>query len=311
MENNFVYRFWVNSSMRDFHVTLGVLAVVTQVVGRLSGRPELFAVADVVALFTILHFFIHGYFHRQQKFLTDNQKVYSLPKKKIARTGGFFLVGFLVAVSVGMAVVKEVYSGTLFAKLKAMFLYVLGVMFGAILDTDGLGKDELLLQDNTNLLGVMNQFSQKSDSPWDNVINSIQTILIVIGVIFLVVLCITMIVNYVRRLIGGAKFDVKGRSGREVNDREESIRGKGAKREKLLDFSPNAKARRIYRRCINRQRKRGQAVPEWMTPAEIESMVALSGDEQHLELHHIYEKARYSELGCTEEDAKRAKALKV
>lgn len=311
MENNFVYRFWVNSSMRDFHVALGVLAVAAQVVGRLSGHPELFAVADLIALFTILHFFIHGYFHRQQKFLTDNQKVYSLPKKKIARTGGFFLVGFLVAVSVGMAVAKEIYSGTLFAKLKAMFFYVLGVVFGAILGTDGLGKDKLLLQDNTNLLGVMNQFSQKTDSPWDHVMNLVQTILVIIGVIFILVLCVMMIVNYVRHLLGKAGFEIKGAKGLDVNDREETIRSREAKREKLLDFSPNAKARRIYRRCINRQRKRGQTIHEWMTPAEIETMVSLDGNEQHMELHRIYEKARYSETGCTEEDAKRAKTLKI
>ncbi|MGN0405531.1 MAG: DUF4129 domain-containing protein [Bariatricus sp.] len=311
MENNVLLRFWVNSSMRNFHVTMGVLAVAVHMVGKLSKTPELFALADMVALFAIIHFFIHSYFHRQQKFLSDNQRVYSLPKKKIARTGSLFLIGFLVAVSVGMAVVKEIYSGTLLDKLKAMFFYLLGTLLGSVFDSDGLGRDELMLQDNTDLLGVMNQFSQKSDSPWDNLINSIQTILIVVGVIFLVVLCIMMIVNYVRRLIGGAKFDVKGQRGLDVNDREESLRGKNAKHEKILDFSPNAKARRIYRRSINRQRKRGQVVPEWMTPSEIENMVSLCGEEKHRELHQIYEKARYSETGCTEEDAQRAKALKV
>lgn len=311
MENNFVYRLWVKSSMRDFHVVLAVLAVATQVVGRLSGHSELFAVADIIALFTILHYFVHGYFHRQQQFLSDNQRVYSLPKKKIAKTGSLFLCGFLVAVSVGMAVVKEIYTGTLWAKIKAMFLYLLGVMFGAILDTDGLGKDELLLQDNTNLLGVMNQFSPKTDSPWDNIMNMVQSVLVVIGIIFLLVLCVVMIVNYVRRLLGKAGFELKGGRGLDVNDREESIRERGAKRESILDFSPNAKTRRIYRRAINKQRRRGQAVPEWMTPSEIETMVAIAGDEQHMELHRIYEKARYSETGCTEEDAKRAKTLKV
>ena len=311
MENNVIFRFWVSHSMRDFHVALGVASVVIQVVGRLSGHSELFAVADILALFTILHFFLHSYFHRQQQFLTDNQRVYSLPKKKIARTGAGFLCIFLIVASVGMTIVKEVYSGTLLAKLKAMFLYLLGGIFGALLGTDGLGKDDLLLQDNTNLLGVMNQVSAKSDSPWDNVINGIQTVLIIVGVLLLVVLCITLLVNYVRRLIGGVKVEVKDAKGRDVNDREERIRGTGSKREKLLDFSPNAKTRRIYRRSVNKQRRRGQTVPEWMTPKDIEAMVAMPGDEQHLELHHIYEKARYSEHGCTEEDAKRAKLLKV
>lgn len=311
MENNFIYRLWIKSSMRDFHVTLGVLAVVARVVGQLSKHSELYAVADIIAIFAILHFFIHGYFYRQQKFLTDNQRVYSLPKKKIAKTGGVFLCGFVVAVSVGMAVVKEIYSGTLFAKLKAMLFYILGIIFEKILGTDGLGTDDLLLQDNTGLLGVMNQFSQKTESPWDNVMNMIQTVLVIVGVIFLLVICVVMVVNYLRRLLGKAGFELKGDKRLDVNDREEHLREKSTKRESFLDFSPNVKARRIYRRCINRQRRRGQAVPEWMTPSEIETMVSLVGNEQHLELHRIYEKARYSENGCTEEDARRAKALKL
>lgn len=310
MGNNRIFQFWINSSMRDFHVILGVISVVLQIIGKISKNPQLPVLGDITALFAILHFFVHGYFHRQQRFLTDNQRVYSLPKKKIAATGALYLTSFMAAVIIGMAVVRELYSGTLFAKVKAMFVYLLGLLLGALFESDGLGRDELLMQDS-DILGAMNQVAKKADSPWENLINSIQTVLIIAGIIFLVVLCIALIVNYVKQLFNRTDFHIREAQGREVQDREETIRDQRTRREKFLDFSPAAKIRRTYRRCIKRHKRAGQTVPEWMTPAEIESMVLLPEKERYLELHEIYEKARYSESGCTEEDVKRIKTLKV
>lgn len=311
MENNKFFLYWKQSKMRDFHVALAVAAVAAHMVGRLSKNESAFILADVMVLFTIFHFFVHGYHYYQHKFLTDNQRVYSLPKKKIARTGRIFLAGFLFAVSVIMAMVKEIYNGTLIVKLKTIFLYLLGLLFGALLETDGLGKEELLTQNNYDLLGTLNQISAKTDSPWEKLISSVQTFLIVVGVLFLVALCVAALAGYVRRLIKGNGIRIKDEQGREVKDREEGIRKKTFKRENMLDFSPTAKARRIYRKYIQRQRRKGQVLPESLTPAEIERMVAMPEEEKYLTLHQIYEKARYSEYGCTEEDAQQVKALKV
>lgn len=311
MGNNVLFRLWRDHSMRDFHVTLGVISVVSQVIGNISKNPNMYVIGDVVALIGIFHFFIHSYFHRQQQFVTDNQRVYSLPKKKIGKTGSLYLLAFVISVGVGMAVARELYVGTLFAKIKAMFVYLFGAALSAVLGTEGLGKDELMVQNNTNLMGVMNQISGKEKSPWENLINSIQTVLIIVGIVLLVVLCIAVLVNYVRRLIKGSQLQVKNQREHVVADREEALGRKEGGRRKILDFSSNAKARRIYRNSINRRRRRGQVVSDWMTPSEIEAMVAFSGEEKYQELHEIYEKARYSEDGCSEADVKRAKSLKV
>lgn len=311
MENNKLFLFWKNSTMRDFHVSLAVIAVASHMVGRLSKNEYAFVLADVIALFTIFHYFVHGYLYHQHKFLTDNQRVYSLPKKKIARTGTIFLTAFLFVVSVTIAIVKEIYSGTLVEKIKTIFLYLVGTFFGSLLETGGLGEDELLLQNNYDLIGTLNQISAKTDSPWEKVISSVQTFLIVVGVIFLLVLCVAAIAGYIRKMIAGTRVIVRDEQGREVKDREEKIKNVSAKREHILDFSPTAKARRIYRKYIHRQRKKGQVLSESLTPAEIEKLVAMPEEEKYLTLHQIYEKARYSEFGCTEEEAQKVKTLKV
>ncbi len=311
MENNLFVRFWIHSSMRNFHVSLAVIAVASYVIGGISHNPSLTVVSDVVTLFGIIHYFIHGYFHRQHIFLTNNMKVYSLPKKKIARTGSFFLAFFMLMVCIGMTIVRELYQGTLIAKLKMLVLFVISKVLTALFGTDGLGREEHIVQNNFDLIGSMNNIAAKSESPWENVINAVQTMLIIIGVILMIVLIIMAIVNYVRRLIGKAGLNVKKTVGKETADREESLWASTAKREKLLDFSPTAKIRRIYRRSINRQRKKGQIVPDWMTPAEIENHVSMPAEEQYRQLHEIYEKARYSESGANDDDARRIKKLDV
>lgn len=311
MENNILVRFWVSRSMRNFHVTLGVVAVVAHVIGNLSQNAALPVFGDIVALFGILHYFFHGYFYRQQQFLINNMKTYSLPKKKIARTGGAYLGGFLLMVCMGMAFVREIYSGTLLAKLKVLVLFVIKTILTALFGTDGLGREEHIVQNNYDLIGAMGAVTQKSESAWENLINTIQTVLIIIGLIMIVVLIILFAVNAVRNLLGKAGIQVKKNTGKETFDREESLRGAAVQRDNPLDFSANARIRRIYRRKINRQRKKGQSVPEWMTPAEIETLVDIPDNTQSRQLHEIYEKARYSESGASEEDARQIRKLDV
>lgn len=311
MAGNRLAGLWVRTSMRGFHVALGVAAVASQVVGRLSGSSGALVFGEAVTLFGILHFFLHSYFHRQQKFVSDNMRVYSLPKKKIARTGALYLAVFLIAAFVGIAFVREIYSGTLLEKLKTLFLYCLGALFGAVFETDGLGRDELTIQNNTDLLGAMNQIAAKGESPWDNLINSVQTVLIIIGVLLLLALCVMGLVSLARRLIARARPQGERTVVRGTADREQRLESEKGAKERLLDFSPEAKVRRTYRRCINRSRGRGQAIPEWLAPAEIERLVALPREERYRELHILYEKARYSQAGCTEEEVRRVKNLKV
>ena len=312
MENNFFFQFWVNRSLRDFHVVLSVIALGSQVIGAISNNPNIASFGEGIALFTILHFFLHGYFYRQQKFLSDNMRVYSLPKKKIAKTGTFFLTLFLTCICIGMAVIREIYTGSLIGKLKALFLFLLQTIFGAAFKSDGLGKDELLVESNNDLLGVMNQFSSKADSPWERVINNIQTLLIILGVLLLVVLCIWAAITAIRRFFGnlGAGTSVR-KTALNTNDQEKRIAQSTASREKIFDFSPVAKIRRAYRRCINQRRRKNQSIPQWMSPKEVEQLVSVPEETAYQQLHELYEKARYSQSGCSQEDVQAVKKLKI
>lgn len=303
--------FWKRHSMRTPNLIMALAAVASLIVSELSGDSRLMVVGNVIALIGIFHFFIHGYFYNQYRFLSNYSLRYSLPQKKIRKIGSLYFGGFLMAVGVGVAVIHELYSGTLLAKLKAMIFYVLEKLFGQIFDSDGLGRDEFIIQQKDSLLGTMNQIAKKPESPFEQLIETVQSILIVVGIVMILAVLVTAIIASIRRKIQGVRVDHESDGPVELADSEESLGKRSEQRDHPLDFSPTARIRKIYRKTINHHRRRGQRILDWMTPKEAEQFVGVPEDQPHQELHAMYQKARYSETGCSEEDLRRIRSLKL
>ena len=81
-------------------------------------------------------------------------------------------------------------------------------------------------------------------------------------------------------------------------DERTTVRERAQKRDRpgFLDRSPTAAVRRKYRKTLLHAAKGPPA--RWMSPAEAEAHAKLQNDA----LHIVYEKARYSEKGCTKGD---------
>ena len=81
-------------------------------------------------------------------------------------------------------------------------------------------------------------------------------------------------------------------------DERTTVRERAQKRDRpgFLDRSPTAAMRRKYRKTLLHAAKEPPA--RWMSPAEAEAHAKLQNDA----LHIVYEKARYSEKGCTKDD---------
>lgn len=81
-------------------------------------------------------------------------------------------------------------------------------------------------------------------------------------------------------------------------DERTTVRERAQKRDRpgFLDRSPTAAVRRKYRKTLLHAAKEPPA--RWMSPAEAEVHAKLQNDA----LHIVYEKARYSEKGCTKDD---------
>ena len=89
-----------------------------------------------------------------------------------------------------------------------------------------------------------------------------------------------------------------------------------AQRESFFDrFKPNAWVRRFYRKSLLKSLAasgtKADNIPSSSTPSELEAYCRLPADEERTAvLHALYEKARYSETGCTSEDVSRLRELK-
>ncbi len=84
----------------------------------------------------------------------------------------------------------------------------------------------------------------------------------------------------------------------ETSDERTSIKRKKTPREGR--FSINMQIRRKYKKTIRRATK---GLPNrWATPLELEQNAQIADRDDTRQLHALYEKARYSESGCTKDD---------
>lgn len=82
-----------------------------------------------------------------------------------------------------------------------------------------------------------------------------------------------------------------------IRDKEEKLTAPKEKHRLVPDLSPNAAVRRKYRRAVLSE---NYSPEPWQSPREIETAAGIRDEV----LHELYEKARYSEKGCTPEDKK-------
>ena len=300
---------WKSSSMRDFTVALCVFSVVCWVFGNMSKNEKFYIVSEIVFIFDLLHFFIHSYYYRQQLFFSDNRKAYALPEKKIRFQGGLALLLFLLLACFSMALCSEFYSGTLVQKISILLGYLFGGIFGALIGTGGMGRDELYHRDFSDMVESLDQLVGSEQSMWDKIINKVQTVLIVIGLIILAVVLISMLIAYIRNMISSRSGENRIKNVINLTDTESRIGNTSAARPSLFDRSSNAKIRRIYIKTIENRKRKAQSVPRWMAPSEIEELFIGSDEEKYRTLHEYYEKARYSEGGSSEDDAELLKKL--
>lgn len=103
-----------------------------------------------------------------------------------------------------------------------------------------------------------------------------------------------------------------------IDDENEQIQLTDSKRKQKKAplvgfFDPNMQVRRCFKKAIKKAsavKYKGSAlsIPPQLTPAELEDYAGLDDVEKKKLLHEYYEKARYSEDGCSKTDAAALKA---
>ena len=295
--------------MKNVTVPLAVAAAAAAFLARISGDGKFALISEILGIAAVFHFLLHAYFYRRHRFLSDSQSVYSMPKKKIKSIGSRYLIVYLILTAAGMAAVRELYQGTLLAKIKYFFLYILAKVFGFVFENGGIGGTETITGDRYGLMETLGQFGEGSSSGWQRFVGTLQSILVIGGIFLVAFLLIALLIANLRRKIQ----EMSGRGGsaeiRDTNDRSARLR-RANKGPGIFDPSANARVRRLYKKTVLRKKARSQVLLDCWTPTEIERSVRLeeASPDGSRRLHHIYEKARYSRNGCVEDEVEQAKA---
>lgn len=246
------------------------------------------------ALFFVDIFLCLGYYYISSlyEYVRQNQRVANFPLKtmqKIHRMtgiiGGLLLVLFLLpAVLYGREFQPDLTTD------RPLVTY----------DKGGQEMPEFSAPEivDTQLMEAMN--SQKKEPPkW--ILYLAKMIGYICSVIFAVALTVQMI-RGIRRL--GKDFSVEEED--EVvfleSDHTDSVKGIFRSRGRESFLSASQKVRKRYKKTIKKASK--EKPSQTATPAELEKNAGLAEDASMQVLHGLYEKARYSETGCTDEDLK-------
>ncbi len=234
--------------------------------------------------------FMYHYLNRMWDFIRNNRKIANLPAAAIQRVGRVLLL--MAAILLTLAVVPSVLYGrepligwlqNIHALPAAPAEDFAEMMMGGQIDTPDFGA-----------------LAEAPAEPpvWLMVLSDVLMYVCVAAVVIILLVIIYHGCRNAARFFSQDEEDEILFLGTESREAIHSARPAKRKRERRT--SPDQKIRRFYKKTIRR------ALPQrplgWETPRELEQKAGLSQTPQDQLLHDLYEKARYSETGCTQED---------
>lgn len=257
---------------------------------------------------------LHTNLSNMESYLKQNRDIANIPGHQILSTNRIMLLIFCAAALTGMLFLPASGLSSLFYRLGDCLLWLVRAFFSRL----GSKEEPEVIPETTAAEASQNQMlSLPADSSpaWLTELLNILSFLLA-GIILLALLA-----GLVYCLIG--LFRRFYRPVCENDDRQEfikkersdtSVQAQRKKRETslLFSFSPDAVIRKVYKRSIRKgisasAEKRQTPVPGGFSPDELEDYAGLARDAHRETLHALYEKARYSNLECTREDAARLK----
>lgn len=240
--------------------------------------------------------FIFGYLNSMWEFIRGNRRIANLPVHSIQKTGRILLL--ICAILLGLIVLPSaLYGREPLTELRGL---IRPVKF-----TPSTEFTEMM-PDNFSAADLSLPGEPPADPPaWLNALTKLLMYLCTAAAAAALLIAIYRVCRNALAYFAQDEEDEILFLGTEESDL--LPRGPLLRREKKeRRNSPNQKIRRLYKKTIRRaikERRTGQSPAGWETPSELESKAQLARDESTDRLHTMYEKARYSRDGCTEEDA--------
>ena len=273
---------------------IGVVLVLVPAIGYL--------IADILGLrLTMLVYFIIGvayvilyyfrlFFANAHLLSIERKNNEKMPLEDMLRNDSKLAIPFIVISFVIMAVAKieKLDSVALFLYLK--FAAGLRFVLTYVLKFTGWIFDMLIKGDSENALLMMEEaeVTEEAANPVFNVISIIIFVILAIVLIFVFVKILISVIKSlsVRKEIQTQTIEDEGM----IEIREKIVRKRNDKKEKL------SKIRRIYKKAIERNIKKGYELKKYQTPRERAEDIQKLMNEDIFELNSLYEKERYGQF---------------
>lgn len=220
-------------------------------------------------------------FKKIEDYIKLNNTMAEFPERRIGKSmATIFGVGALIFLSVALICVMSSYE-----------------FFGVEIPQIEVSEEEkALLVESTvdptqNYQQLAEMFGEAQYNPVMAAVDQTATVVSVILIIGLLIFAIVEVFLIFSKTVKREKADIIESI---VEPEEKEVKVEKKEKISILDMSPNAVIRRKYKKTI----KSKFTPDDWMTPSEMEERGKFKIDL----LHALYEKARYSEHGCTQED---------
>lgn len=261
-----------------------------------------YLIADILSLrFTMLAYFIMGvafiilyylrlFFSNAHLLSIERRNNDKMPFDDMLRNDSKLAIPFIVISFVIMVVAK-------FEKLDSVALYLyekfadfLGFLLINVLSfIDKLLT--LLLGENTEDPVMLMEMAEEGEYVSDPVFNIISTIIFIILAIIMVFVIVKIIIAVIKSLSVSREIQTQTIEEEDMIEiREKIVRKRNEKKDKL------SKIRRVYKKAIERNIKKGYELKKFQTPRERAEDIQKQMKEDIFELNALYEKERYGQF---------------
>lgn len=247
------------------------------------------------------------------QFLEQNRDMANLPGKQIIRTNQVMLTFFLAAALIGMLLLPATGLANAFSLLGDGLLWLIRKLLSLIPASTGEAVVETTEAAAEAMSNEVLAIPESNTPAWLTALynfiayalGTVLLIAVIIGVIFAIIQVFKRFYQPIQEnsdkqeFIHEEKADIMART--PGGQKEPSLR---------FRFQPDAAIRKIYKKAIKRglRSETQNPIQQSDTPAQLEKKASLASEEPEQLLHHLYEKARYSDQECTREELNRLKS---
>lgn len=308
------FKFWSKHSLvKDFvnspNIFFESFFIIVLIHGTIVNSKEIIILSYVLGLLFLLLKFITNYLDNLEVYIARNSDVKNVPIKQLIGLNSsiFFIIIFFIFILLAIVKIlnleKYLYApfepilSFLKIALAALFKYLFSIASDSSNPSFSQAEETIPIETSTALGG---------NSVVTQILETLFNIFVFLLVLFFCYLAIKIIYYYLKNNFSknNIKTDkIEYLNSEKIIDNEEKITSKIS----LKPKNNNEKIRKIFYKRVRKNKKLN--INNKLTAKEISNKISKNDNVSLEELTTLYEKARYSNIDCSNEDVEKAKKV--